>query len=115
MKGTKKNPSGDGCIESIYNRSNSYLTEKKLLLNQFITIVLNTCKKIFHFKEKRRGRKDFHPSLYYRKRNTMGQFTIIPTEPYSAPPGPVIHPSSTKPKMANSSVSRERYPLSMAS
>jgi len=34
----------------------------------------------------------------HRKRNTIGQFIIIPTDPYGLPLGPVTHPFSTKPK-----------------
>ncbi len=40
--------------------------------------------------------------IFYSKRNTIGQFTILPVEPNGFPPGPVIHPCSTKPKNWNS-------------
>ena len=53
--------------------------------------------------------------LFYRRRKTIGQLIIIPTEPYGAPPGPVIHPSWTSPSIWNSSVTRDLYPLSIAS
>jgi len=69
----------------------------------------------FGYFNKKGGMKNlFHP-LLYRNRKTIGQFIIIPTEPYCPPPRPLIHSSSAKPKMANSSVSRDRYPLSIAS
>ena len=57
------------------------------------------------------------PSLTsaYKKRKTIGQFTTKPVEPYLAPPGPVIQPCSTRPRIWNSSDTLERMPLSMAS
>ena len=39
---------------------------------------------------------------------TMGQLTIAPEDPYGLPPGPVSQPSTTKPRIWNSWVSRER-------
>jgi hypothetical protein len=41
----------------------------------------------------------------HRKRDTIGQFIIILTDPYGLPLGPVTHPFLTKPKIANSSFS----------
>ena len=54
-------------------------------------------------------------SLAYKKRKTIGQFTTKPVEPYLAPPGPVIQPCSTRPRIWNSSDTLERMPLLMAS
>ena len=44
----------------------------------------------------------------YRKRNTIGQLTTNPTEPYSPPSRPTIQPFSASPRIANSSVMRAR-------
>ncbi len=54
-------------------------------------------------------------SLAYRRRATIGQFTIIPDDPYSLPPGPVTNPASTCSKMSNSPRSRLRIPRSIDS
>jgi hypothetical protein len=59
MKGTKKNPSGNGYIESIYNALNPHLTEKKLLLNPIYYNGTQHLQKHLHF-NKKGGRKDFH-------------------------------------------------------
>src|SRR5215471_8519003 len=50
----------------------------------------------------------------YKKRYTIGQFTIMPTVPNGLPPNPVNHPFSTNPKIVNSSSILDRYPLSIA-
>ena len=44
----------------------------------------------------------------YNSRCTMGQLMMMPEEPYREPPGPVIKPFSTKLKIWNSSINRER-------
>ena len=54
-------------------------------------------------------------SCAYRKRMMMGQFTRMPVEPKSAPSGPVSQPCRTNSSSWNSSIRRDRYPLSMAS
>ena len=56
-----------------------------------------------HPRERRGGRFGA-----YRKRNTIGQLTTNPTEPYSPPSRPTIQPFSASPRIANSSVMRAR-------
>ena len=51
---------------------------------------------------------DFLHTSLYRRRMTIGQLTMMPTEPNLAPPGPVMWPCLTKRRMSNSPLSRER-------
>ena len=87
----------------------SWLKELFRKVKNFILSILESRTQGQVSLKKRKGMKRFSVLLihYYRNRNTIGQFITIPTDPYSPPPRPVIHPCSTKPKMANSSVSRE--------
>jgi hypothetical protein len=47
-------------------------------------------------------------SWLYRNRQTIGQLTMNPVDPNLAPPGPVMKPFSARPRIWNSSLTRDR-------